>query len=183
MNNSLVQATQGNLQQQDIECRYCGILTPYSGFIKAKKCPNGIARMCKICSNKKKVDYYNRTTKITKDFSWKKNPELHAEYCKKWRDLNKDVLRFHSSYRRKGIKQALPCWENLDELKLFYKNCPIGYHVDHIIPLNNPNVCGLHTIPNLQYLLAIDNLRKGNSYYAESRNDGAASGQSATTGY
>ena len=38
------------------------------------------------------------------------------------------------------------------------------YSVDHIIPLKNKYVCGLHHINNLQILLTIDNLKKGNKF-------------------
>jgi len=184
MNNSLTQFQLDNQTLQGTDCTKCGVFTLFSGFPKNKRCIGGIEKTCKLCSNKNKTERYKKEIKPTKNYSWKKTPELHAAYCKTWRDNNKESLRFHSSFRRKGIKQAIPLWEDLEQLKTFYRNCPSGYHVDHIIPLNNPNVCGLHTISNLQYLLAIDNLRKGNSYDAELRDGVSAStGQSAVTGY
>lgn len=40
----------------------------------------------------------------------------------------------------------------------------VAHHVDHIIPLNHPLVCGLHVPANLQVLAGPDNVRKGNSF-------------------
>lgn len=37
-------------------------------------------------------------------------------------------------------------------------------HVDHIIPLNAPNVCGLHCEFNLQLLTKEANIKKSNYY-------------------
>ena len=65
--------------------------------------------------------------------------------------------------KRRAIKlRAIPKWANLEKIKLIYRNCPKGYHVDHIIPLNNPIVSGFHVENNLQYLTATENVKKGN---------------------
>lgn len=68
-----------------------------------------------------------------------------------------------AKYRAKKL-QATPQWANIEAIKEFYENCPEGHHVDHIIPLNGTNVCGLHVIENLQYLPAKENLKKSNKY-------------------
>lgn len=68
-----------------------------------------------------------------------------------------------SKYRASKINRT-PKWADLEQISVFYNNCPEGYHVDHIIPLNGENVSGLHILENLQYLLAKDNLSKSNKY-------------------
>lgn len=48
------------------------------------------------------------------------------------------------------------------ELIEIYKNCPEGFHVDHVYALNGKTFCGLHVPWNLQYLTPSANSRKGN---------------------
>jgi hypothetical protein len=64
---------------------------------------------------------------------------------------------------RRAIKQnALPKWQDRTEVDSFIRNCPPGFHVDHIITLRGRNICGLHVIGNLQYLPAHENVTKSN---------------------
>lgn len=109
-----------------------------------------------------------------------------VEYSRKWRAENKDKYyayvrayeKAHPAWwnkqlliqviKRKAIKlQAMPKWlskEQINEIRLIYKNCPKGHHVDHIIPLRGKGVRGLHVPWNLQYLTAAENMAKGNKY-------------------
>lgn len=80
--------------------------------------------------------------------AWRKDNPGHRNYLK-------------SIYRAAKIKRT-PAWVNKDEIAEFYRACPKGFHVDHVIPLRGKTVCGLHVIGNLQYLPAIENVRKGN---------------------
>jgi hypothetical protein len=43
-------------------------------------------------------------------------------------------------------------------------NTGIVHHVDHIVPLKSPTVCGLHCEANLRVLQKTDNLKKGNKH-------------------
>lgn len=79
-----------------------------------------------------------------------------------WKKDNKHTYNAYLASRKTRVKQATPLWADLDLIRAFYYNCPAGYHVDHIIPLNGKNVSGLHTMENLQYLLANENLKKSN---------------------
>ena len=56
-------------------------------------------------------------------------------------------------------KNQTPNDVDIKSLQQFYANCPIGYEVDHIIPISKG---GLHTLENLQYLTVTENRRKGN---------------------
>ena len=77
---------------------------------------------------------------------------------------NKAYYYFKATKRRAFKLKAVPQWANLEIIKEIYKKCKNGYHVDHIIPLQNKYVCGLHVENNLQYLKAKDKLSKGNKF-------------------
>lgn len=74
------------------------------------------------------------------------------------------LLASISAKRRAKVKDAIPKFANLQKIKEIYLNCPEGYQVDHIIPINNYNVCGLHVDWNLQYLKENLNIIKSNKF-------------------
>ena len=64
--------------------------------------------------------------------------------------------------RRRAKCKLATFAEFLPEVRQIYRECPEGYQVDHIVPLNGKNVCGLHVPWNLQYLTPEENVKKGN---------------------
>jgi hypothetical protein len=90
---------------------------------------------------------------------------------KHWRTENPSQVRSNSrigqARRRARVQERMPIWVDSKAIGAFYRMCPPGFHVDHVIPLRNKLVCGLHCLENLQYLPAIENLHKANRFSPE----------------
>lgn len=103
---------------------------------------------------------------------WRENnKQKMKELVKNWSQNNKDRRRYGYAKRRALKKQATPHWADQEKIKKIYEGAcalervtGLKYHVDHIIPLNHPDVCGLHVWANLQILEAELNISKGNRY-------------------
>ena len=81
------------------------------------------------------------------------------------RQKNLAIRRYRLAMYRANKKQATPPWlsdAQKQEIKEIYKQCPMGSHVDHIVPLNGVNVSGLHVPWNLQCIPAAANEAKSN---------------------
>jgi 5-methylcytosine-specific restriction endonuclease McrA len=72
--------------------------------------------------------------------------------------------RAQAAKRRAAQLNATPWWADLDAIKAVYLACPPDMEVDHIVPLQGENVCGLHIAWNLQYLTKSANSAKGNRH-------------------
>lgn len=175
-------------------CSKCKNIKPYSEFYKDKSRSDGHCNYCKICDkkrlrNKEKADERHkkwRNSEAGKKYFqkyYKERKEEYAERNKKWAEENRERLRelYRNSTKserwrkkhkermahRRALKLKATLTDFRDEIKKIYENCPSGHHVDHIIPLVNPNICGLHVPWNLQYLPAEENLRKNNKLIKE----------------
>lgn len=89
------------------------------------------------------------------------------EKDKRYAQNNKGIVNAKVAKRRASKLQATPLWVDILQLKQVYISCPKGMTVDHVIPLNNSIVCGLHVPWNLQYLTRSDNSNKSNKLIQE----------------
>lgn len=123
-----------------------------------------------------------------------KNRETQAEYrsvnrdkihaaCQKWHSENSEKVSirkrlYNQAFPWKGRAKrarrvarklhATPVWltkTHLLEIELIHAEAShSGLHVDHIVPLQGRNVCGLHVPWNLQLLTQAENSRKSNNF-------------------
>jgi hypothetical protein len=91
-----------------------------------------------------------------------KNKNKIKEYKRLYHLKNPHIKNIANAKRRAAKLKATPKFANLNKIKEIYKNCPKGYHVDHIVPLKSKLVCGLHVEWNLQYLTQSANSFKSN---------------------
>jgi len=115
-------------------------------------------------SNKKQRDKNRNLFNANAKKYYYNNLKKVLETKKKCRQKRKAQDLAYNRLRQANKIKATPRWANLEKIKEIYLNRPIGYHVDHIIPLINKNVCGLHVECNLQYLTASENQKKSNKF-------------------
>jgi hypothetical protein len=95
---------------------------------------------------------------------YESNCEIKKSNMKEYAKSNLPKFRAYNAKRKAAKLQRTPAWADLDAIAEFYQNCPEGYEVDHIIPLQGKVVSGFHVVENLQYLTKTENIRKGNRY-------------------
>lgn len=115
---------------------------------------------CHNCNTVKTLEefyHYSRGEYFSQCKECSKNSRRVSYY----KDPQKELVANTVRKLRKNTEQT-PYWADLKKIEEFYKNRPEGCHVDHIVPLNGANVCGLHVLENLQYLTVEENLKKSN---------------------
>jgi hypothetical protein len=117
----------------------------------------------KLSSAKYSKKNREKITQRTRELR-KANPERYQDNRRAYEAAHIGERRATTAKYRAKKLQATPAWADLDAIKEFYKNCPPGHEVDHIIPLQGKYVSGLHVENNLQYLPAHENKRKGNKF-------------------
>jgi len=120
------------------------------------------------------------------------NPERHRESNRKHYASNIEKCRKHDRQRQAATPEkrnarnakryalklhAAPPWltkQHLQEIALHYKTAKVWtsmegdrYVVDHIVPLKNHVVCGLHVPWNLHVITEKENLKKHNRFSNE----------------
>lgn len=162
-----------------------------NGHLDKRYTSKGVCKSCSLEQGRRYDSLNKERRSKQRKIERSKDPEKIKKWTKNWRDNNREHTREYSkqyrlknkhtkeykykkaaadSARRARQRKALPKWVDKKHKKRiveFYKKCPEGHHIDHIIPLTNKNVCGLHVLWNLQYLPASENIRKKNNFRQE----------------
>lgn len=101
-----------------------------------------------------------------------RNKEAIKRRRSAWDKSNKDKTRRYASTRRAAQLNATPLWfgeldefvmsEACDVAAMRTESTGVNWHVDHMIPLQAKNACGLHVWNNIQVIPAHLNLFKNN---------------------
>jgi hypothetical protein len=161
-------------------CPKCSVLTNNFGANRARK--DGLQTYCREC-----MRAYASARGYDKE-RWEANREAESERNRKYRTENAERLqayhrdkkrayraenpakvRANNIARKHGERRATPAWADRAAMNAIYGRAKelqstdgIERHVDHVIPLKHPMVCGLHVPANLQVLTAAENMSKKN---------------------
>lgn len=147
--------------------------------------------------NGKKWAEANRERRKKKYADWQRaNKDARNKYNAEWRKKNPGLVRVHRERHSEGVRAwarahpehsaaktakrratkftATPAWANQMEIRKIYKTAiakskdsGIKHHVDHVVPLHSPIVCGLHCEANLEIVLARHNAIKSNKIWPD----------------
>lgn len=94
---------------------------------------------------------------------------------KAYYEANRAKYTAYSQKRRAALLKATPGWADFEKIEAIFQECAeitelLGFphHVDHVIPLISPIVCGLHVENNLRIIDHVSNRKKGNKLVADS---------------
>ena len=107
-----------------------------------------------------------------------KNPEKYKELSRRGskRARLNGKAALYDAKRRAAYLQAIPKWYELEQeaILAIYAECKqinlssdVKHAVDHIVPLQSPLVCGLHTLANLRIITFSENSAKLNRHWPD----------------
>jgi hypothetical protein len=166
----------------DKQCIKCGETKPEPKFQKGKN-------LCNNCRAARKREKYSSDPEfkqrcIDVAYAWRnKNPDKHRQASVNWYYANKEHVSLrmrdyvaanldrhnaNGARRHASKRKAIPWWADLTAVKAIYTGAKKwGWEVDHVVPLQNPLVCGLHVPANLQAIDRRLNCSKGNRYWPD----------------
>lgn len=169
-------------------CSCCKVKKSLDNFSPNKTKPLGVRYLCKSCAafkakeqrkNKPLSKEQKEKARLRSKVWREENPERNKQIKSSWRKRNLAVKNAANKRYETAKLNRTPNWLTdkhhqqilekywlAQDLKLVTGDT---YHVDHIIPLQGKNVCGLHVPWNLQILPSDINLSKGTKYHAEYR--------------
>ena len=116
--------------------------------------------------------YYERNKEVVKARAASRPDEEKKTHKQKYKEANPELYKALTSVRKRRHRSATPKWVTKEqkmamrrlylEAQRLTKLTGERYVVDHVVPLINPDVCGLHVPWNLRVMTQEENLKKSN---------------------
>lgn len=163
-------------------CIRCNIDKTGHEFYRTKQQKDGLIPYCKPCRSYMQVtrywenDEYRESVRINGAIrnAIPEIKEKKAAYMIRWAMENSDRMALNKANRKAWVKRATPHWANMTDILQVYTETRrlslitgIQYQVDHVVPLRNRKVCGLHVKENIRPLEKTLNNSKSNRFIEE----------------
>ena len=173
-------------------CSKCLVNKPLSGFKAFARSRDGFSAWCIACHAEASRAHYlaNREKRNAAAVAWasanadktrdahrafaKRNKEARAAEYREWARKNRHVRRASDAKRKAVMLRAMPPWVDESQIKVVYQKASalqaetgVRMHVDHIVPLQHPLVCGLHCVANLRVIPGAENEAKKNYWWPD----------------
>lgn len=159
-------------------CGRCNQEKTLSDFNRDRHRPEGYSYHCRACRrgiNRHVYTLHRPNAKEGKpkgSGTWN-TPEQRRERSRLYRINDRARNAEYAARRRAQKGRATPPWAEAEiesirgmyrEAKRLTEETGVMHHVDHIVPLQNKIVSGLHCLANLQILEGEENIRKNNTF-------------------
>jgi len=152
--------------KQDNKKHYFTGIPCKNGHIDKRQTNDGV---CMACAREKFAKWVqlNREKFLERKFLTNEKRRIQAKlFTKQWKLKNPEKRNALEANRRAAKLQRTPSWADKEQIGMWYSVAEVlsrggvEFHVDHIVPLQGKEVCGLHSHDNLQVLPWFENLRK-----------------------
>ena len=173
-------------------CRRCQVSKPATEFRVDPRYRDGLGSWCCQCHRERGCSWAKeqRERLTAKARAWRadnieKSSEINTRHKRRnkealyvkhveWVRNNRDKRRAAYAARKAAKILATPSWANREAIEEIYRQALAierekgeRMHVDHIVPLQHPLVCGLHCEANLQILPGDENESKRNNWWPD----------------